>query len=190
MDLILNSIHKIDEGLLKLININLSNPIFDFIMPLFDKPVGIILPVLFFWLLLIFKNPTKRKQLVILIPIVIVFTDQIGYKIKKFELRDRPWVIHQDVNHLGSNGGKHYSFPSNHAANSMALATIIVHILGKNYWIVFILATITGFSRIYIGVHYPGDVLFGFILGWFVARIIILATVTIKSNWAKYHLAS
>ena len=190
MESILDVVWKLDESILKLINIKLSNPIFDFLMPIFDKPVGFILPVLFFWMYSIYKNPTKRKQLLILIPFVITFTDQIGYNIKKLELRNRPWVIHQDINHLGGYGGKHFSFPSNHASNSMAIATVFVQILGKNYWGVFILAFLTGFSRIYIGVHYPGDVLIGFILGWVVARIIILATNIIKSNWAKYRLAS
>ena len=190
MDSIFDILWKLDEVVLKIINIKFSNPIFDFLIPIFDKPVGFILPVLFFWIYFIYNNPTKRKQLIILIPILISFTDQIGYNIKKLELKDRPWVIHQDLNHLGGKGGMHHSFPSNHASNSMALATIFVHIIGKNYWGLFILAFISGFSRIYIGVHYPGDVLFGFILGWIVARIIILTTNTIKSNWVKYRLAS
>ena len=181
---------KTDLHLLEFINIKLSNPFFDFLMPIFDKPVGFILPVLFFWIYSIYKNKPNRKLLLILIPVVIGFTDQIGYRIKKLELRTRPWVEHKHINHLGGKGGKLYSFPSNHAANSMAIASIFILILGKKYWILYLLAIIVGISRVYIGVHYPGDILVGFILGGFVARIVFLATKILHSNWVKYRLAS
>lgn len=185
----IEGILKTDLHLLEFININLSNPFFDFLMPIFDKPVGFILPVLFFWIYSIYKNQSKRKLLLILIPVVIGFTDQIGYRIKKLELRIRPWVEHEHINHLGGKGGKQFSFPSNHAANSMAIATIFILILGSKYWALYLLAIVTGISRVYIGVHYPGDILVGFILGGLVARMIFLATKFLQSNWVKYRPA-
>jgi len=190
MNSFFNSIIELDEIILNFLNIKLSNPLFDFLMPIIDKPVGFILPVLFFWIYLIIKNPLKRIHLLILIPVVIGITDQVGYKIKKMELRDRPWVTHEEINHLGGNGGKHYSFPSNHASNSMAIAVMFFSILGMRYRFLFIFAFIAGFSRIYIGVHYPGDVLCGFVLGGFVARIVFLATNKLLSNWGGYRQAS
>ena len=190
MDKLCEVILKIDQVLLELININFSNSLFDTLMPIIDKPVGFILPVLFFWIYLIFKNKSKRMKLLILIPLVIAFTDQIGFQIKKLKLRERPWVNNEQIHHLGGKGGKQYSFPSNHAANSMALATIFNLILEKGYWFLFIFAVIAGYSRIYIGVHYPGDVLVGFLLGWIVARILFLATQKLQSNWVKYRPAS
>lgn len=190
MNQIIDGILNLDQKLLELINIKFSNSFFDFLMPILDKPVGFILPVLFFWIYSIFKNPSKRLKLLLLIPLVITFTDQIGYRIKRMELRDRPWVHNVQINHLGGNGGKHFSFPSNHAANSMAIATILVEILGSQFWYLYLLAVITGLSRVYIGVHFPGDIFVGFILGWVVARILILATTKLQSNWVKYHPAS
>ena len=187
---IIDGILNLDQQLLEFINIKLSNSLFDFLMTILDKPVGFILPVLFFWLYSIYKNPQKRIKLILLIPLVIIFSDQLGYRIKKLELRDRPWTQNEHINHLGGNGGKHFSFPSNHATNSMAIATILVKLLGSQFWILYLLAIITGVSRVYIGVHFPGDILVGFLLGWVVARILILATNKIQSSWVKYHPAS
>tara|TARA_B100001029_G_C15056147_1_gene454534 strand:+ start:289 stop:861 length:573 start_codon:yes stop_codon:yes gene_type:complete len=181
---------EIDEIILEFINIKLSNSFFDFLMPIFDKPIGFILPVLVFWIFSILKNSSKRMSLILLIPLVIAFTDQIGFKIKKFEFRERPWVQNKQINHLGGNGGKQFSFPSNHAANSMAIATTFINILGQRYLVLLFLAFVTGYSRIYIGVHYPGDILAGFLLGWIVARLLILATDKIKFNWVKYRQAN
>jgi undecaprenyl-diphosphatase len=187
---IIHGILNFDQQLLEFINIKLSNSFLDFLMPILDKPVGFILPVLFFWIYSIFKNPSKRLKLLLLIPLVITFTDQLGYRIKKIEIRDRPWVHNEQINHLGGKGGKHFSFPSNHAANSMAIATILVNILGSQFWYLYLFAVITGLSRVYIGVHFPGDIFVGFILGWVVARILILATNKLQSNLVKYHPAS
>ena len=98
---IIHGILNFDQQLLEFINIKLSNSFLDFLMPILDKPVGFILPVLFFWIYSIFKNPSKRLKLLLLIPLVITFTDQLGYRIKKIEIRDRPWVHNEQINHLG-----------------------------------------------------------------------------------------
>ena len=71
----------------------------------------------------------------------------------------------------------------------MAIATIFILILGSKYWALYLLAIVTGISRVYIGVHYPGDILVGFILGGLVARMIFLATKFLQSNWVKYRPA-
>ena len=110
-----------------------------------------------------------------MVPMIILFCDQIGGLIKDFELRDRPWfgLGLENVRHLGGFGGKHSSFPSNHASNISGIAFLFSFIyphLRRYFWGFAILIM---FSRVYIGVHYPFDVFFGFILGISISFILI-----------------
>lgn len=66
-----------------------------------------------------------------------------------------------------------FSFPSGHTSASFAAATAI-YAMNKRWGIVvFIFATLMGFSRLYLGVHFPSDVFAGALLGWAVATIVI-----------------
>lgn len=83
-----------------------------------------------------------------------------------------------DLIHLvGSCGGK-YGFVSSHAANTFALAVFSGLMLKKHYprlilWAI-IWASVVSYSRIYLGVHYPGDILVGAILGISLGVIVYL----------------
>ena len=66
-----------------------------------------------------------------------------------------------------------YSFPSAHATTSFAVASIIGHYIRRAAVPAFIIAALVAFSRIYVGVHYPFDVIIGAILGGVIAGIII-----------------
>lgn len=175
----------LDHKLFMFINQNLSNPIFDYIMPIFDNPKYWIIPILLCWIMLCIKDKKNRYKLIILIPLVILLSDQFGLFIKNYNLRERPWYHfgQELVNHLGGSGGKHKSFPSNHAANISAIATIFSYIYYSKKNIFWFVAFVIMFSRIYIGVHYPIDVLVGMFIGILFASILIQIT----TNWVKYH---
>ncbi len=61
------------------------------------------------------------------------------------------------------------SFPSGHAATSFAGAVVLVLLVRRAVPLLFVLAAAVAFSRVYVGVHYPLDVLAGAVLGTTVA---------------------
>ncbi len=67
------------------------------------------------------------------------------------------------------------SFPSAHASNSMALAVSLVRICPRLGLVVYGLPAGVGYSRVYLGSHYPSDVLGGWLLGWLVSSIVCRA---------------
>ncbi len=73
-----------------------------------------------------------------------------------------------------------HSFPSAHAANWFALATIAFLFYRRSAWFMFPLAASVAFSRVYNGVHYPGDVTAGAILG---AGYAVAGIVIVQSIW-------
>ena len=133
-------------------------------------------------LFLIIKNYKKQSILIIIsIILLIICSDQISSSVFK-PLFERPRPCHneaiKDLVYLpnGHCGGA-YGFISSHACNVFALAVFVTSILKKYYrnvsWVMFVWATSVAYSRIYMGVHYPADVVVGSIVGVLIGMMIL-----------------
>ena len=182
----INTIIEIDKKLMIFLNKTLSNPIFDILMPIITNQKFLTIIGVFLIIYLGFYAGKRGKITLIVLIFAAGISDAICAQIIK------PWVgrirpsheFIEYINLLVSKGGK-WSFPSNHAANSFAFATVLSYFYDKNKTMIFSIASVIAFSRVYVGVHYPLDIIFGSLLGYAVSWIILSVWVIIKMRELK-----
>lgn len=164
---------EIDRQIFYFINVGLANSFFDLLMPFITNKRNWFIPIGVTWILLIWKGGKQGRTLAFLIIPVLILADQTTSTFLKhiFE-RMRPCKILENIRLL-VRCGSGYSFPSSHATNISAAFTLFIYFYRKYtaIWVVIIL--LIGFSRIYVGVHYPFDVLGGFVVGSGISLFII-----------------
>ncbi len=182
----LDKILEIDKSLMVFLNKSISNSFFDFVMPIitskdFLTAIGVALIIF-----LGFFCGKRGKITLLVLLFAAGMSDAICAQIIK------PWVgrvrpSHEFIdciNLLVKKGGK-WSFPSNHAANSFAFATVLSYFYERKKFILFIFASIIAFSRVYVGVHYPLDILFGALTGYILSWVVLSFWVVIKMRELK-----
>lgn len=178
---------QFDISLFYLLNTGIQNLFFDLVMPFITNKWPLIaLPFVVF---LFFKGKMEgdsRGVLAVIILSVIsaLIADGASNIIKHLAGRVRPCNTLENV-HLLVGCTKSFSMPSNHAANAFAFAIPFVLMSGHRLRYVFLfIAAAVGFSRVYVGVHYPSDVVAGAITG----TLISLSSVYMF-QWAKKRYA-
>ncbi len=166
------SLKKLDGELLLFINSH-NNSFFDSFFYLTSNR-WIWIPLYAFLLLLIIKTYYKKTWLILLLTaILVVVSDQLSSGlIKNIVMRVRPChhlFIGPQLHLVNGECGGLYGFVSSHAANSFAIAVFAGLLLKKRFPNIFVAliiwASMVSFSRIYLGVHYPSDVLAGAMIG-------------------------
>lgn len=178
-----------DRSLLLLINQGMATEWLDIVLPVMrDKLVWV--PVYVFILSFILFN-LKRKQVLLallMVTLTMVLSDTTSSKIVKPSVeRVRPCNndIIRPMLILRVRCGGGYSFTSSHSTNHFALSTILFLLIGKGFrwkWLLFVWAGIIALSQVYVGVHYPADILSGAVLGLMIGCIVYF---TLRSWWVK-----
>lgn len=185
----MGGLEQVDAWLFQLLNHTLAHPALDDLMLFLTKPKfsGHIL-----WLTALFIVLRKGRDgflIVLLLLLSVGIADYTASGIfKPLFQRVRPCFALEGVRLLVDQTHS-WSFASSHAANSTAIATLIWIFFWKGKLIdklftvtMIIYAAMVAFSRIYIGVHYPGDVLGGIVIGLASAALIYTAFAWVVKN--------
>jgi len=182
----LDFLYRIDLDIFYFINHTLANPLFDKFFPFVTEVKNWYIAYLILFLILIIKGGRIGRIAALLLILLIITTDQFSsFFFKNLVHRIRPCNALPDVRLLvGST--QSFSFPSSHGVNNFAVATYFYRIFPKLKWPLFIVATLMAFSRPYVGVHYPSDViggaLIGVVFGYIFSEIVLRLNVTPLKN--------
>lgn len=166
---VLNFLQNVDTTIFYFINHTTKNNFFDFIMPIITNHKNFFIVFLILWFLLVFSSHYRYRIAGWSIIVGVAFSDILSSKIlKHLFLRQRPFETLDNVYKLVSSAGP--SFPSSHAVNSFTVATLIMLFLRNTTYsvIAFAVATLSAYSRVYVGVHYPSDIVCGAVLGYLI----------------------
>jgi len=163
-----------------LINGGMDNNVLDFLMPLITNFGSLTAWAVLCGLIFIFGGKKGRK--IAILGLLALFVSNVAvYYLKVIIAEPRPFIALTNVDKLVTENDIFDSFPSGHTASSFAAAAVIglrykIYIKGRSYRLIYPLlafAAVIGFSRIYIGVHYPLDVIFGALIGILSAFLVL-----------------
>ncbi len=179
---------EMDRTLFYFCNQGLRNWLFDALLPfvtdLNRKPLALVI-VGILWILLLTKGGRHGRIAALLLIPTITLSDQLSSSILKF-LIERARPCHELANvHLLVGCGSGYSFPSSHAVNSFAGAIVLAYFVPRWTWAFFSFAVLVAFSRVYVGVHYPSDVIGGAIIGLLIGAAVIVSFRVFEEWWIR-----
>jgi membrane-associated phospholipid phosphatase len=177
-------LQSLDSALFHFVNGSLGNPVFDWLMPILSGGGEVMrwfsLAAVIVLVVALVCGGARGRICALLILMVVAAGDPLVIgTIRHAIMRPRPCRVLPDVvERLNCSGSG--SMPSAHAANWFAAATILFLFYRRSGWFMFPMAAAVAFSRVYCGVHYPGDVLAGSILG---AGYAIVLVVAVQAFW-------
>ncbi|MGO5092870.1 phosphatase PAP2 family protein [Clostridium sporogenes] len=167
----MNLIQNIDIYILDFIHKNIANNFLDKIM-IFITSIG-NLGLIWIGISLLLLISKRYRKVGVLCIASLFLSSLIGeVLLKNLVQRGRPFTAVEGINLL-IKAPKSFSFPSGHTASSFAVATVVGRKIEKFKLPIYILAIAIAFSRLYLYVHYPSDVLVGALIGVISAKIIL-----------------
>ena len=140
-------------------------------------------------ILILWQSDVRLRWLVLVSILNMAATDQLASHVFKPRIeRARPCQIMENIKLL-VNCGAGFAMPSSHAANAFGQAAIFGLLLEKVRLPLIILASLVAFSRVFVGVHFVGDILAGALLGLFAGLILMLLFKQFERKYIKRALS-
>ena len=191
----LKALAELDRTLFLVINQGTRNRFFDWAMPLFsgEHYAWVLLAAAAVWILA--KGKARSRFALVALLLVFALGDVVStYLLKPFFGRPRPYSTMDDimVYKWGAWSAAKFikqhhtlSFPSNHAVNSVAAATVVIHFFPRWRLAAALLAFLVCYSRVYMGQHYPADVLAGALVGLACAGLYFVLENRLVETWPR-----
>jgi len=193
---VIDALYNLDVALFVFLNQTTANPVGDVLWPIithYDRFLIVRIALLLVWLGLLMRGGARGRRVALLLIPVLVCADQLSSSLLK-ELIARPRPCHLvngtavvETVRLLVDCGPGKSFPSSHAVNNFAVATLFSWFYPRGRWWFLGWAALVALSRPAVGVHYPSDILGGAIIGCVVALVLIqlwmVVERTIVARW-------
>lgn len=161
---------QLDKNIFYFFNSAIKNKVLDLIFPVITR-LGEDHTIILLAILLFVFSRRKEKKTPILILVTLFLARPSVLLLKHITHRPRPFLIYENTHLMGK--AAFSSFPSGHTTLATAISIILCFKYRKFSLLFISLAILVGISRLYVGQHYPSDVLAGFILGGLLAFAVI-----------------
>jgi undecaprenyl-diphosphatase len=158
-----------------------AHPVVDSIVVMLGNPWALAIPLA----VIAMRPATWRGRSTLLTAcaalLAVALVDGTGHLLKILFARPRPCHTLAGLRVLAGCGDS-FSVPSNHAANMFALAAVLAHDARRARWPLFGLAAVIAYARVYVGAHYPSDVVGGAALGAALGTAVAMAVPRLASR--------
>jgi undecaprenyl-diphosphatase len=181
----LETLATFDRQVFHFINVTCANSVTDLLMPQITSDLNLRIAYLLALLLILWKGNREWRWLVLGSIIALALSDLASSAlIKPLVERPRPCHTLTDI-HLLVNCGGGFSLPSSHAANAFAQWVFWSQAAPKFRWYLFTVAFLVAISRVFVGVHYPGDIIVGGLVGAVIGGVVYLGVHRLLNHTAR-----
>lgn len=183
----LETLITLDRQVFYFINVTCANLLTDLIMPQITSDLNLRVAFVLAMILILWKGNREWRWLVLGSVIALALSDLTSSTlIKPLVGRPRPCHTLTDI-HLLVNCGAGLSFPSSHAANAFGQWVFWSQVAAPKYrYYLFIIAFLVAISRVFVGVHYPGDIIVGALVGSVVGAVVYAIARRVLSRTARH----